>query len=94
MILTVFILLATVKSFCNCESQISGQYIVFFTEDSDKVATQQRLFARAEQQQESQSLQILAELRQGIAVDGLTEDVAKEWENDSAVARVVPVSVA
>ncbi|GAX15429.1 proprotein convertase subtilisin/kexin type 9 [Fistulifera solaris] len=89
-IVSVFILLATVKNICSGESQIPGQYIVFFNEDSDKVAAQQRLFARAEQQQESQSPQILTELRQGLAVDGLTEEVAKEWENDSAVAKVVP----
>ena len=94
MIFFPFLLLAVTISFCDGESEIPGEYIVFFTDDSDKMATRERLFARAEQQQESQPPQLLMELRQGIAVEGLTEEVAREWENDEAVAQVVPVSIA
>lgn len=93
MILPLLLLLTIARSFCNGESEIPGQYIIFFKEDSDKVATQDRLFEHAEQRQESQSPQILLELRQGIAVQGLTEEVAKEWANDAAVARIVPVCI-
>ena len=93
MIFSILLLLSIVQSFCNGDGRIPGEYIVFFADDSDKEATQERLFTHAKQQQESQPPQLLIDLRQGIAVQGLSEDVAREWENDAAVGRIVPVRI-
>lgn len=90
---SVVLLLMIAERFCSGQGEIPGQYIVFFNDDSDQTVTRERLFDQAEQRQESQPPQMLLELRQRIAVEGLTEDEAREWASDESVARVVPVCI-
>jgi hypothetical protein len=52
---------------------IPGQYIVYYKEDADRIATNQRLFFSSGIAS-SDSFQVLQELELGIAVTGITDE--------------------
>ncbi len=73
-------------------TDIPGQYIVYYKEDADRIATNQRLFSSSESAS-SESVRVVYELEKGIVVAGVTDEQHQLLMQDKAVERVVPVSI-
>ncbi len=74
------------------DNDIPGQYIVYYKEDADRIATNQRLFFSSGIAS-SESFHVVHELKKGIAVAGITDEQYQELKQDKSVERVVPVSI-
>ncbi|GAX29196.1 hypothetical protein FisN_28Lh025 [Fistulifera solaris] len=70
-------------------TDIPGQYIVYYKEDADRIATNQRLFSSSESAS-SESVRVVYELEKGIVVAGVTDEQHQLLMQDKAVERVVP----
>ncbi|GAX29195.1 hypothetical protein FisN_28Lu053 [Fistulifera solaris] len=73
----------------HAQEKIPGQYIVFYTPDADRIATNERLFF-SNTIASSDSFQVLQELEQGIAVTGITDEQYQEILQDKSVESVIP----
>jgi hypothetical protein len=72
---------------------IPNQYIVFYTTDADRVATNERLFFSSDSTiASSDSFSVVHEMDRAIAVTGISDAQYEELAQDPSVAKVIPVS--
>lgn len=76
----------------NKDTIIPEQYILYYKEDADRIATNQRLFFSSGIASSSESFRVVHELKKGIAVAGITDEQYQELIKDKAVEKVIPVS--
>ncbi|GAX25555.1 hypothetical protein FisN_28Hu023 [Fistulifera solaris] len=93
LVLTLFLLSAIAA-----KDEIPGQYIVFYKQDADRIATNERLFFSSSSSSSSSSgsiassdsFQVLQELEQGIAISGITDQQVQEILQDKSVESILP----
>jgi hypothetical protein len=72
---------------------IPNQYIVFYTPDADRAATNERLFFSSNSSiASSDSFSVVHEMDRAIAVTGISDAQSEELAQDPSVAKVIPVS--
>jgi hypothetical protein len=72
---------------------IPGQYIVYYNEDADRTATNERLFFSSESTvASSDSFRVVRELQRAIAVAGINEEQVEVLKEDKGVKKVIQVS--
>ena len=71
---------------------IPGQYIVFYAKNTDRIATNERLFFSSSISSLDDSFQVVHALEDGIAVAGITDEQYQELLLDESVEKVIPVS--
>ncbi|GAX26484.1 hypothetical protein FisN_23Lh009 [Fistulifera solaris] len=69
---------------------IPGQYIVYYNEDADRIATNERLFFSSESTvASSDSFRVVRELQRAIAVAGISEEQVEVLTEDKGVKKVI-----
>jgi hypothetical protein len=72
---------------------VPGQYIVYYNEDADRTATNERLFFSSESTvASSESFRVVRELQKAIAVAGISEELVAALKEDKGVKKVIQVS--
>ena len=72
---------------------IPGQYIVYYNEDADRSATNERLFYSTESTvASSDAFRVVRELNSAIAVAGIGEEQYQLLKEDKGVKKVIQVS--
>lgn len=74
--------------------KIPGQYIVYYKDNVDPTAANERLFSSESAVASSESFHIVLELKNAIAVAGINDEQYQVLKEDEAVKKIIQVSVA
>jgi hypothetical protein len=81
------------RCLCSIDDAIPNQYIVFYKKNADAAAANERLFFSPDSKvASSEDFRVVVELREAIAVAGISDEQYQELLQDTAVEDVIPVS--